>query len=355
MEKYYCKCCDYTTELLGSFKKHVVSEKHIKNTDYAITDYTITDYNKFKRKFYNCDFCNKELISKNSKIRHEKTCKQSTITDQNDTNLVEVLKEQIKQMQIQHVVEQAKIKAQMQSEIQAQMQARIDSLEARTDGMVNIAQSSMSAIEKTAEVANKSMNILKYMQINHPNTPPLKKLNKHEAFSMLGYDNPNMSEEENEHYVKLVLANYENKNIANFFGDLIVNYYAEDNIKDVRFWTSDVARLCFCVMQTINKEGKTEWMKDKSGVKFTEMVINPMFVALKAIFDDFLNFKKKWEKSSNLTVSQMDFLITTRQKCMELLKDIKYNKYTQQILKVVAPKYDFDTYKKSVDLKKREY
>ena len=28
------------------------------------------------------------------------------------------------------------------------------------------------------------------------------------------------------------------------------------------------------------------------------------------------------------------------------------NKYTQQILKVVASKYDFDTYKKSVDLKK---
>ena len=88
--------------------------------------------------------------------------------------------------------------------------------------------------------------------------------------------------------------------------------------------------------------------------KFTEMVINPMFAALKAIFDDFLGFKKKWEKRSNLTIPQMDFLIATRQKCMELLKDIRYNKYTQQILKVVAPKYDFDTYKKSVDLKKEK-
>jgi hypothetical protein len=79
-----------------------------------------------------------------------------------------------------------------------------------------------------------------------------------------------------------------------------------------------------------------------------------MFGALKIIIDDYLKFKKKWENRIGLTISQMDFLISTRQHCVQLLKDIKYNKYTQQILKVVAPKYDFDTYTKSVDFKKEE-
>ena len=161
-----------------------------------------------------------------------------------------------------------------------------------------------------------------------------------------------MSEEENEKYIKLVLANYENKNISIFFGDLIVNYYEEDDIKDVRFWTSDVARLCFCIMHTMNKKGKKEWIKDKSGTKFKELVINPMFDALKTIINDYLDFKLKWEKKQKyITSDQMDFLISTRQKCMELLKEIRYNKYTQSILKIVAPKYDFNTYNNNINKK----
>lgn len=38
-----------------------------------------------------------------------------------------------------------------------------------------------------------------------------------------------------------------------------------------------------------------------------------------------------------------------RQKSIEILRDIDHNKYTQQILRVVAPNFDFDTYKKPIE------
>lgn len=350
-EKYYCKSCDYITELSSNFKRHIISDKHIKNN----VDCIIVDIEKCKIKLYLCKNCGKEFNNKSTKSRHQKICNFSSNCNKNE---IDVLKEELKLMQLQNI----QIQTQMQNQIYAQMQARIDSLEAQSNSMRNITQSSISAMEKSAEsnivtanVANKSMNILKYVQTNFPDAPPLRKLNKEEAFSMLCYDKINMTEEENEKYVRLVIANYENKNIARFFGDLIVNYYREDDVKDVKFWTADVARLCFCVMQTVDKDGKTEWMKDKSGEKFTEMVIKPMFCALKLIFNEFLMFKKEWEETcKNPTFSQMDFVLNARQKCMELLKDIRYNKFTQPILKVVAPKYDFDTYQKAIEEKSKQ-
>jgi hypothetical protein len=235
----------------------------------------------YKIKVFPCEYCGKEFSNSSGKSRHKIKCvtvsnfnrpphQNQRVDNSIINNDVELNMDNTKN---KPTLENCNnLESQLWKEKYLEAHEMIKSLVALAQSNSTVIEKSVSAVEKsamaneaTANVANKSMNILKYMQINHPNTPPLKKLNKKEAFSMLGYDNPNMSEKENEHYVKLVLANYENKNIANFFGDLIVNYYVEDDVKDVRFWTSDVARLCFCVMQTINKEGKTEWMKDKSG------------------------------------------------------------------------------------------
>ena len=41
----------------------------------------------------------------------------------------------------------------------------------------------------------------------------------------------------------------------------------------------------------------------------------------------------------------MDFVINARQKCMEILKDLRYDKYIKKVLAIVAPNFDFSTYK----------
>lgn len=379
MEKYYCKKCKYTSEYLGNFKRHLISKCHKKNLINNGEEIEMDNLEKYKIKVYYCEECNEEFTNKTAKSRHKIKCKEkqtdfnvdlgdessnknyeskdlsrfdklNTYNILNRSNLSEIDLLKADNRELLNVIKLLQNQVSNLSNVVQSNNIILEKSVSAVEKSASAMERSAAATEKTADVANKSMSLLKYVQLNFPNAPPLKKLNKKEAFSMLGYDNPNMSEEENEKYVKLVLANYENKNIAKFFGDLIVNYYEEDDVKDVRFWTSDVARLCFCVMQTIDKEGKTEWIKDKSGTKFTEMVINPMFNALNTIFNDFLNFKSEWEKKQkHIAIHQMDYLINSRQKSVELLKDIRYNKYTQPILKIVAPKYDFDTYKKKTN------
>ena len=373
MEKYHCSDCNYTIKSITDFKKHVVSKKHIANSG---SNTLITDFSKFKKKIYCCEICDVEFFSAASRYYHKKKCHNSIQhSDQSDdvqpdnhipqpsyvnpqihdnTNIMDMFKS-MQSMQLSQTQTMQAMQITQNQTMQA-MHSQIASLISLAQSNANAVEKSASAVEKfasatekTANVANKSMNMLKYANVHFPDAPPLKKLNKKEAYGMLGYDNPKNLEEDNENYVKLVLANYENKNVANFFGDLIVNYYKEDDVKDVRFWSADVARLCFVVMHTINKDGKKEWANDKSGKKFTAMVIYPMFEALKIIFEDFLKFKARWQKKCvNPTRNQMDFVINARQKCMELLKDLKYDKYTQQVLKIVAPNFDFSTYKSGV-------
>ena len=344
MEVYYCPSCDYTNKLVADFKKHLNSKKHIESNKNAPNK----DVKLYKKKIFECEICNITFFNKMTKSNHIKQCHSIELNSENKNsscvNLSTDINAQIEMAVLKKTVEL------MQNQIDI-MSCTIKSSNNITEKTASALEKTASATEKTAEVANKSMNILKRVQIQFPDAPPLKKLKKEEAYSMLGYDNPNMTEEENENFVRLVLANYDNKNIANFFGNLIVNYYKEDDVKNVRFWSSDVARLCFVIMRTVEKENKNEWFRDKSGSKFTEMVLFPMFDALNIIFGDFLKFKEKWnEKYMALTKGQMDFLIETRQKCMELSKDIRYDKFTKPILSVVASEYDFDTYKKIVDI-----
>lgn len=348
MEIYHCRCCDYVNGVLSNFKKHLVSKKHLKKSNGKIE----TNYDNYKRKVYSCDECSEKFYSRTLKSVHKKKYHFNNQFNQNN---------QINQSSptIQNNLETLYLHSKNNYNDNNKMMLEnmnnlilmdvVKSMQAQITGLINLSQTNASASEKTADVAKKSMNMLKYANTYLSDAPALKKLNKKEVYGMLGYDNPKNLEKENENFVRLVLGHYENKNIPNFFGNLIVNYYKEDDVKDVRFWSADVARLCFVVMHTIDKKGKKEWLNDKSGKKFISMVIDPMFDAIKVIFNNFLSFKEIWQKKcKNITRSQMDYLINSRQKCMEMLKDLKYNKYTQPILKIVAPNFNFDTYKKVV-------
>ena len=222
MEKYYCQDCKYSSDQLCNFKKHMFSNKHKQKIG---VENSIIDFNKLKIKIYTCEYCKKEYTNNSAKSKHKKKCKQ------NPDNII--MPNEIKEMHTQ------------------------------INALINVIQSNSTAVEKSidvagknADMAKKSMNMLKYATVHFPNAPVLKKVNIKEAYGMLGYDNPKNLEIENEKFVKLVLGHYENKNIHNFLGNLIVNYYKEDNVKDMSFWSADVSRLCFVIMHTVDKNEK---------------------------------------------------------------------------------------------------
>ena len=72
--KYYCEKCEYKTDKKSSYKNHLLSAKHIKETDgYPIMPKICPDYN--------CEKCNKIYSNRSGLWKHKKTCK---ITESNN-------------------------------------------------------------------------------------------------------------------------------------------------------------------------------------------------------------------------------------------------------------------------------
>ena len=100
-------------------------------------------------------------------------------------------------------------------------------------------------------------------------------------------------------------------------------------------------------MSTINKDGEKEWRSDKTGKLFKSMVIKPMLKALDAILQQYIKYKENWHiRHKDTTVEEMGKLMLLRQGCVELSKDIRYQQFERQLIKYVAPSFQFDEYLK---------
>jgi hypothetical protein len=231
---------------------------------------------------------------------------------------------------------------------------------------------------ENAKTAGKSMNMMKYAMVHFKDAPPLLSLDQEQVYEMLEYDivnknqndqqkikskkkslNPNKPQDEvNDEYITHVLYQYENNVIDEFFGNFIVNYFNTEEMKDRKFWTSDVSRLSFIIMQVVNRVGEKEWNHDKTGKKFVDMVIDPMFDEVVKLLDEFVNNKQKWIDENfgkvYIAPSKMTRLMHVQQLAKELQLDIKYNKFTKDILKFVAPRFNFDTVRLAEELKPKK-
>lgn len=159
-----------------------------------------------------------------------------------------------------------------QMEVNKEQLAIITSLVNKNNNVVeNLAEANLE-ISKTA---NTSVNMMKYAMLNFKNAPPLLELSEEQIFSMLDYENDNIStklepekkkrvskKDRNKNYIKLVINNYDNDDLDSFFGNMIVKFFDKENSQDRQVWTADMSRLSLIIMQVVNKKGEKEWHHD---------------------------------------------------------------------------------------------
>jgi|SaaInlStandDraft_6_1057023.scaffolds.fasta_scaffold23610_2 hypothetical protein len=366
MDKYYCECCKYITMSSSHMNKHVKSKKHVDN--HKISNKTTVI---IKTKIYNCSECNAEFINRTTKWRHEQKCKKpvedvpqkiqnkaSKVDVVNNVNNVDKVDnaDKVDKLDAPAEMEYDKMDNKILITLLQRYESKMDKYESIIENLSSSNKSSAEASNKTAEAATKSMSILKYATLHMSDAPPLTEIDNEEAISILGYkgEDKNLSDEQQEHvneiYVQLVIAHYTNKNIVNFLSDMIVAYFRKPGVdykKLSSIWAVDVARLSFIIMSTINKDGEKEWRSDKTGKLFKSMVIKPMLKALDAILQQYIKYKENWHiRHKDTTVEEMGKLMLLRQGCVELSKDIRYQQFERQLIKYVAPSFQFDEYLK---------
>lgn len=306
---YFCMSCKYHTEILSHFKRHLQSSNHSEKSNVSLKN--IENFNNFKTNLFFCNKCDNIYVSKNSLIRHQKTHREIIGIDQ-ITNENITLKQELEnaEKQLENKEKELKIK------------------DKQLDKALDVAK-------VNSKTANTTTNMLKYAQLHYRDAEPLQRLTGDDLYNVIKYKNPKNKETTNETYIKTAIYNYTHGIFTNFVGNMIIEHYKPKIKNEANLIATDTSRLSFIIMQKIAE--KKEWISDKSGKKFTELVLTPVIDAIKGTLTAYINFKNTKE------VNEKTLELMT--KCLELKRDIEVEKFTKQILRYVSPSFHFDNLK----------
>ena len=98
MKKYYCKCCNFQSNLRSDYERHLKTKKHSESTfsQHLVNKKSTLSQQKVNIICFCCKYCSKEFTTKQSMYRHIKyTCKNNK--DEDLKELVKLLNEQMKE------------------------------------------------------------------------------------------------------------------------------------------------------------------------------------------------------------------------------------------------------------------
>ena len=311
--RHQCTECDYSTDNLSNYNKHLKSDRHLKiNTSAA-------DDNGNNKKICKCG---KIFVHKSSLSRHRKTCNM---------------------LQEPPLIQEIKMLEQKDKQI-SQLINSVNTLITKVDNLETEVKDSkqMTQINNINNSKNTYINIslINFLQQNYSDAPSL----------------PQKINYKNKTVVELLIDNYLNDSLHRYLGDLIIQNYKKEDPSQQSVWASDVARLNYLVKELINKESK--WMKDHKGEKVKKYIVNPLLKHVDKTCNEYLKENEKkfsdWGmKLANRTITfdaieekHHDKFSNIRSNTSKLIKYINKGDLADDIIKYIAPKLILDKERK---------
>ena len=270
MKKHYCKHCNYQTDLLFNYNKHLKTTRHQKNLttnqNESLTNQNESLTNHFESltnqneslKMITCSYCNYSTKYKQNYNRHFLKC---SVRLQSDNNKDLVIKKLLKEVD---VLKHDETILDKQSSQILQLTETINQL--KTQNTVNVLSTENKLLkEHNKHVTNNSnsgnignnnsnhiQNITQYIKNTYPNAPNVKPIDKIDNVEQyIGYD------------------------CNDAYTNLIHDHYLKDiDPKDRSIWLVDSARDKYLTRLNDN------WKIDINGEQFCKLVNNAISKAI---------------------------------------------------------------------------
>jgi len=330
--RYHCIVCNYETELLFSYNKHLKTQKHFKNvTERANNSKLIpkrfklhsSNHHKSCEKDINCEFCEKLFSSPSNLTRHKKTCPTKIKINQNTINEIEKRDQEIARLKELHQrdLDSHKHELELRDKLQQQMNEQQKAEIAHLKSLINNA----GGVIKT------SVSALSYVVQNYDKAPVLKTI---KDFSYL--EDADSDDENNVDLTQTIINCHKDKTIVDYLGNIIVQAYKKDDPSKQSIWNSDSTRLTYVIRELIDKN--PDWTVDKKGVKTTKYVIDPLLEYIRQLMEDFMD-DNKLEDYLNEHVTKMKRRMENLTASAEICYNIKNKILSEQIIKYIAPHF----------------
>lgn len=348
MNPFICVLCNYKTDRSSNLVRHFESKRHkdmcyesdkkiIPNKNLATESHqVVTKTNTIttvkKKGVYVCKVCGKNFDDKYSKYKHQKKC-----------------------IDTQPIVSQTTIIKNIENS--DMLKILLKQLEEKDKQIENFQKSMTKVVENSNENSRnvgRTLNMLSYARTNFSTAPALKSLEQDQVCEIINYGGSLNSPEDIEEYCKEVLYQYHHKKLPSYFGVLISTYFNKVTFKQRQVWATDVSRLSFIVMKStgVGNNDEKEWVTDKSGKKFAGLVISPLFETVKMILEKYIKYgeakaEKLYSTYVNTNTRECERHMERMKRARELIRDINLNEFEKEILKFIAPFFNFDLQKAS--------
>ena len=212
----------------------------------------------------------------------------------------------------------------------------ISELKKQLDRFADVCKMQFEVMKGQTEVSTKSMSAIKYLAKHHSSAPPVKQLKGKELTKLITYEGTKKYS-----LAEIIVHNYSQKTLHIFVGNLIIDKYKTDEPEDQSVWMSDISRLCFIIMEEL-KDGNSEWVKDKSGLKITKLIIIPIMEKIK----DVLIQHSKNINDINIDPATDNETAKENLNILQIIncviRDINLSKFNPHILKHIAPEFNLD-------------
>jgi hypothetical protein len=334
--KYNCDCCNYETDRKSSFNKHILTQKHIDNSNIAVNNATIinlckpnvsttkvisdkdekscvnVDVNKeiSNNNLKSCNNCDKFFSCRQSLYRHRKTCKK------NDGTTIAELKAKIKLLEQEAIIREKDVELKLLQQETKYLREQVKD----KDSFKFIAES-------TAKNTDSSLSALNYIIKHYNNAPPIHTFSNYNLF-FLG----------NEKFTipQIMMHYHKKKELHSFIGDkLLLDYKKEDNPGLQSFWNTDATRQSFALREK-GKNGAV-WSKDKEGLRTSHHAVKPALKYIKGELEQYKTGLSKEMEDEDLPVDKQIETINNLKSASEIIMSIESDELRKNIVKYMSP------------------
>ena len=316
MPEYKCQICNYKTNKTSNWDRHKLSRKHL-NNESLISSYS-DNFNPM---------CNRAATKMQPAKSNELTF---GIKDTNENDYVcDYCGNQFscRQTLSKHIKSRCRIKNDRDDQLE-QATLKIEQLTKEKEKLFDLAKNN-------SQTANKSISAMSFLMKNCGNAPEMRRLEGKDTIKLIKQDKKSTHSTE-----KLLIHHFDKKILHEYIGDMIVAFYKKKNQSEQSVWTSDVSRLNFLICQLIDGTDNVEWIKDKSGVKLTSLVIEPVLDKIKEMLSEYIYVCHNMVSIE--TTTEMEKIIKNMNTINLIIMDINLKKLHKSILKYIAPKFNFD-------------
>ena len=301
---------------------------------------------------YKCrNGCGGNYFNKYNRNRHEKiSCPVTIKENKNEKELTNILKFKISEMEktieiLQNtVIKLENENIQLKNEVIQSKNEHIASLEKTTSITTELAKSSNETTQITANASGKSMSAINCLTRYFANGPVLQHKEKEiiKSIEYVGTDKHTPEE--------FMINKYENFRLHEWIGDIILGTQTDNsNLEKQAMWVTDSARYSYIVRQCVEGISKNEWFTDKSGVKVKELIIDPVTKTIDNMMNKHLQvLSGNAIDLYNATEEERNIITEKQMLTCAIKKDIKDGTLSNNILKYITPKLNYD--QKKIDL-----